>query len=50
MEILATCHASLLSQVVEFLFMVDSIMSWAAFTFVDNIVEQMALLLSKTGR
>ena len=50
MNIVATCHMSLLPGVVEFLVNVDSIMSWAADTFVDKMAEQLALLLSKWKR
>ena len=50
MNIVATCHASLLPGIVEFLVKVDSIMSWAADTFVDKMADQLALLLSKCTR
>ena len=50
MNIVATCHASLLPGVVEFLIKVDSIVSWAADTFVDKMADQLALLLSKCAR
>ena len=47
MNIVTTCHASLLPGVVELLVKVDLIMSWAANTFLDKTAEQLALLLSK---
>ena len=49
-NIVATCHASLLLGAVEFLIKVDSIMSWAANTFVDKMAEKLALFLSKCAR
>ena len=50
MNIVATCHTSLLPGVVELLVKVNSIMSWAADTFVDKMAEQLALLLSEWKR
>ena len=47
LNIVATCHMSLLPGVVEFLVKLDCIMSWAADTFVDKMAEQLTLLLSK---
>ena len=47
MNILATCHASLLPGVVEFPVKVDSVMGWAADTFLDKTAGQLALLCSK---
>ena len=47
MNILKTCHASLLKGVVKFLVMVDRVMSWASTDFVNDTAEQLALMLKK---
>ena len=42
MNILQTCHASLLEGVVEFLVVVDRVLSWARSEFVEDIAKQLA--------
>jgi hypothetical protein len=49
MTILKTCHASLQEGVVEFLMVVDSVMSWASTDFLDEIVAQL-VLVDRAGR
>ena len=44
MNILKTCHASLEEGVVEFLVMVDHVMSWAGTDFLNEIAEQLCLV------
>ena len=44
MSILKTCHASLEEGVVEFLVMVDLVMSWASTDFLNEITEQLLLM------
>ena len=44
MNILKTCHASLQEGVVEFLVMVESVMSWARTDFLDEIAEQLVFV------
>ena len=44
MNILKTCHASLEEGVVEFLVMVDLVMSWASTDFLNEIAEQLYLV------
>ena len=42
MNILQTCHASLLDGVVEFLVVVDRVLSWARSEFVEDVAKQLA--------
>lgn len=42
MNILKTCHALLLAGVVDFLVMVDRVLSWASSEFVDDVATQLA--------
>lgn len=44
MSILKTCHASLQEEALEFLIVVDSVMSWASTNFLDEIAEQLVLM------
>ncbi|MCJ1381188.1 hypothetical protein MMC17_004297 [Xylographa soralifera] len=44
MRILQTCHASLLPGVVDFLLVVDSVLSWACSEFLDDVTKQLALV------
>ena len=44
MSILKTCHASLEEGVMEFLVMVDLVMSWASTDFLNEITEQLLLV------
>jgi hypothetical protein len=44
MNILKTCHASLVEGVVEFFILVDIVMSWASTEFLNEIVEQLLLV------
>jgi hypothetical protein len=49
MNILKTCYASLQEGFVEFLMMVNSVMSWAKTDFLDEIAEQL-VLVERAGR
>ena len=44
MNLLKTCHVSLEEDVVEFLVMVDRVMSWASTDFLKEIAEQLCLV------
>ena len=48
-NIVRSCHASLLKEVTEFLMAVDNVMNWAIVDFVDDVVEQL-FLVEKTGQ
>ena len=42
MSILKTCHALLLAGVVDFLVVVDRVLSWASSEFADDVAKQLA--------
>ncbi|MCJ1395354.1 hypothetical protein MMC18_008238 [Xylographa bjoerkii] len=44
MRILQTCHASLLNGVVDFLLVVDRVLSWGCSDFLDNVTKQLAIV------
>jgi hypothetical protein len=49
MNLLKICHAFSPEGVVEFLTLVDSVMTWASVDFVDDIAEQL-VLIERAGR
>lgn len=44
MNIVKTCHASLLEGIAKFPMAVDRVTNWASVEFVNDIVEQLVLL------
>ena len=49
MNILGSYHASIPARIVEFLMIMDNVMSWASVDFVNDIVEQL-ILVEKAGQ
>lgn len=48
MNLLQTCNALIPAGVVEFLVIVDRVLSWACSEFVDNVAKQLALMENAT--
>ena len=48
MNLLQTCNALILAGVVDFLVIVDRVLSWACSEFVDNVAKQLALMENAT--
>lgn len=48
MNFIQTCNALILAGVVEFLVIVDRVLSWACSEFVDDVAKQLALMENAT--